>query len=201
MKNVWPKLLLFALCLTPWAVLAWDVLRAASGDIEALGADPGEAIVHRLGEWGIRFLLATLAVSTCARLFKRPGLIRYRRMIGLFAFAYVATHFLAYFGFLAGAELAALLGDLGKRPYIIAGGGALLLLIPLAATSTRAAQRRLKKNWVRLHRLVYPAAALAVLHIAWLAKVSYVDAFTYGALAALLLAERAYRWIRVQRRS
>ena len=173
----------------------WDVFRAASGDINALGADPGEAVVHRLGQWGIRLLLATLAVSSIARLIKRPGLIRYRRMIGLFAFAYVAMHFLAYFGILAGADVSALVNDLGKRPYIIAGGGALLLLIPLAATSTRAAQRRLRKNWARLHRLVYPAVALAALHIAWLAKVSYVDAYIYGALSMLLLGERAYRWV------
>ncbi len=201
MRIVWSKVLLFAACLIPVAMLAWDVWRALAGDLEALGADPGEAIVHRLGEWGIRLLLATLSVSSIARLVKRPGLIRYRRMVGLFAFAYVAMHFAAYFGILAGAELAALLADLGKRPYIIAGGGALLILLPLALTSTRAAQRRLKKNWRRLHRLVYLAAALAVLHIAWLAKVSYVDAYIYGAFTLLLLGERVYHWMRSKQRA
>ena len=194
-------MLLFAACLAPLAMLALDVWRAATGDLDALGADPGGAIVHRLGEWGIRLLLATLAVSSIARLAKRPGLIRYRRMLGLFAFAYVATHFAAYFGILAGAELAVLLEDFGERPYIIAGGSALLLLLPLALTSTRAAQRRLKRNWLRLHRLVYLAAALAVLHIAWLAKVSYVDAYLYGSLALVLLGERALQWIKSRRKA
>ena len=192
-RIVWPKMLVFALCLAPLALLLVDVARAISGDLAALGADPGEAIVHRLGNWGIRLLLATLALSSIARLLKKPSLIRYRRMLGLFAFFYVSTHFLAYFGILAGTEFSALIDDLVKRPYIIAGGAALILLIPLALTSTRAAQRRLRKNWTRLHRLVYPAVILAVLHIAWLAKVSYVDAYIYGLFALLLLAERAWR--------
>jgi len=200
-RIVWSKVLLFAVCLAPLAMLAWDVWRALAGDLEALGADPGEAIVHHLGEWGIRLLLATLAVSSIARLTGRPSLIRYRRMVGLFAFVYVALHFSAYFGILAGAELAALLGDLSERPYIIAGGGALLILIPLALTSTRAAQRRLRHNWRRLHRLVYVAAVLAVLHIAWLAKVSYVDAYIYGSLALLLLGERVFQWVKTSQKA
>lgn len=195
-RIVWPKILVFALCLAPAALLLVDILRAVSGDLAALGSDPGEAIVHRLGNWGIRVLLATLALSSIARILGKPSLIRYRRMLGLFAFFYVALHFLAYFGILAGAELSALFDDLVKRPYIIAGGTALLLLLPLALTSTRAAQRRLRKNWARLHRLVYPAVILAVLHIAWLAKVSYVDAYIYGLFALLLLAERVWRWRR-----
>ncbi len=199
MKIVWPKLLVFLACLFPFAILLWEVVRAATGDLSALGADPGEAIVHRLGQWGIRLLLITLAVSSVARLARRPGLIRYRRMLGLFAFLYLALHFVAYIGILAGADLAEVLADFTKRPYIIAGGSAFLLLVPLAVTSTRAAQKRLRRNWARLHRLVYPALLLGVVHIAWLAKVSYVDAFIYGSLALLLLGERVYQWIKRQR--
>lgn len=199
MKIVWPKVLVFLACLLPFAVLLWDVFRAATGDLSALGGDPGEAIVHRLGQWGIRLLLITLAISSVARLAKRPGLIRFRRMLGLFAFFYLALHLVSYLGILAGAELAEVLADFTKRPYIIAGGSAFLLLVPLAVTSTRAAQRRLKRNWARLHRLVYAAVVLGVVHIAWLAKVSYVDAYLYGSLALLLLGERIHRWITRQR--
>lgn len=201
MKIVWPKLALFVACFVPIAMLLWDLYRALGGDLTALGADPGEEIVHRLGNWSIRMLLITLAVSSIARLAHRPALIRYRRMLGLFAFLYVCLHLLGYALLLAGAELAAILSDFSKRPYIIAGGSALLLLIPLALTSTRSAQRRLKRNWTRLHKLIYPAVILGVVHIAWLAKVSYVDAYLYGTLALLLLAERVYHWLRRRSRS
>ena len=196
MKIVWSKLALFTVCLVPLAMLLWDLYRALGGDVTALGADPGEAIVHRLGNWSIRLLLITLAVSSIARLARRATLIRYRRMLGLFAFVYVCLHLLAYALLLADGQLAAILADLYKRPYIIAGTGALLLLVPLALTSTHAAQRRLKRNWARLHRLIYPALILALVHIAWLAKVSYVDAYIYGTLALLLLAERVSQWLR-----
>ena len=199
MRIVWPKVGLFLACLTPLGLLLWDVSRALGGDLSALGADPGEEIVHRLGGWGIRILLITLAISSLARLARRPALIRYRRMVGLFAFLYVSAHLLCYAFLLAGGEIAAILADFYKRPYIIAGGSALLLLLPLAITSTRAAQRRLRRNWARLHKLIYPALILAVVHIAWLAKVSYVDAYTYGVLASLVLGERVYQWVRRQR--
>lgn len=197
-KIVWPKVLVFLACLLPFAVLLFDAFRAATGEFTALGGDPGEAIVHRFGQWGIRLLLITLAISSVARLANRPGLIRYRRMLGLFAFFYLAFHLVSYVGILAGADFSEVFADFTKRPYIIAGGSAFLLLIPLAVTSTRAAQRRLRRNWARLHRLVYAALLLGVLHIAWLAKVSYVDAFIYGSLAFLLLSERVYQWIKRQ---
>ncbi len=196
MSIFWSKTLVCLACALPFILLLVDVVRALAGDFTALGADPGEEIVHRMGTWGIRLLVLTLAISSLSRFAGKPGLIRYRRLLGLFAFAYLSVHFAAYLGLLAGADFTQVLADFTKRPYIIAGGAAFLLLIPLAATSTRAAQRRLRRNWARLHKLIYPALVLAVVHIAWLAKVSYVDAFLYGSLAVLLFAERIYQRIR-----
>ncbi len=180
------------LCLSPLALLGYDVALEVMAPGSRLGADPGEAVVHFLGEWTIRFLLAALSISSLARVLRRPRLIRHRRTIGLAAFGYGVLHLCAYFAYLSGGTLGSLVGDLSERPYIFVGASALLILTPLAITSTRRWQQRLGPRWKRLHRLVYVAGALAIVHIAWLAKASYLDAMLYGAWYAGLMAERAW---------
>lgn len=195
------KALLFALLALPLGLLGVDVWREVAEPGSALGPDPQEAMLHHLGTWGLRFLLLTLAVSPASRLGKRPVLVRFRRMIGLWAFAYVALHFLVYLALLAGWNPLVIAEDIYKRPYITVGFGALLALTPLAVTSTRGWQRRLGRRWKALHRLVYPAAIAAWTHLFWLSKASYQDAAIYGAALALLLGERLVRYaLRVKRR-
>ena len=187
------KALLFLLLALPLGLLGVDVWREVAAPGSALGPDPQEAMLHHLGIWGLRFLLLTLAVSPAARLVRRPVLVRFRRMIGLWAFAYVALHFLVYLALLAGWDPLVIAEDIYKRPYITVGFGALLALLPLAVTSTRGWQRRLGRRWKALHRLVYPAAIAAWTHLWWLSKASYQDAAIYGAVLAVLLGERLAR--------
>lgn len=163
-----------------------------------LGADPGEAVVLYLGEWSLRLLLATLLVSTLSRWLRSPGLIGIRRMVGLFAFAAVCGHFLAYLSFLAVFDWSQIREDLVERRYITVGFIALLLLIPLAWTSTRGWQRRLGRRWKKLHRLVYVIAALGLLHLFWLTKDGYGEAALMFACYLLLIGERLLQ-LRVRR--
>lgn len=188
------KALLFGLLALPLVLLGADVWREVGDPGSVLGPDPQEAMVHRLGTWGLRFLLLTLAVSPAARLTRQPALVRCRRMIGLWAFAYVALHFAVYLALLAGLDPLVIANDIYQRPYITVGFGALLALVPLAVTSTRAWQRRLGRRWKALHRLVYPAAIAAWTHLFWLSKASYQDAAIYGLALALLFGERLLRY-------
>ena len=138
-------------------------------------------------------LLGVLCVSTARRTFAQPRLLRYRRMVGLFAFAYVCLHLLAYLGFLAGFAWLQILKDLIERPYISVGFLALLLLLPLAVTSTRGWRLRLGQRWARLHTAIYPAIALGILHHFWLTKDGYGESVLYLALFAALMLERLIR--------
>ena len=184
------KAVLFVLLGLPLGLLGWDVWGELAEPGSTLGPDPQEAMLHRLGTWGLRFLLLTLAVSPLSRLLRRPELVRLRRQVGLWAFAYVLAHFTVYLTLLAGLDLTVLLGDVYKRPYITVGLGALLALVPLAVTSTRGWQRRLGRRWKALHRLIYPAAIAAWIHLLWLSKASYQDAIVYGLVLAALFGER-----------
>lgn len=187
------KVLLFALLASPFGMLAYDVYRELVAPGTVFGADPGEEIVRYLGEWAIRLLLATLAVSPASRLFKRPQWVRCRRMFGLFAFTYAAFHLAGYWGLLAGLDFGVVVDDFAKRPYITVGIAALACLVPLAVTSTRGWQRRLRRNWRRLHRLVYAIGVLACVHLWWLSKAGYGEAVLYTAILILLLGERIVR--------
>lgn len=178
---------MLALPLLATAADVWSELQQPGS---AFGADPAEELTHRFGIWALRLLLLTLAVSPAARLFGVPWLVRFRRQVGLWAFAYAALHFLAYLGLLAGFTLAVVIEDIAKRPYITVGFTALMALLPLAITSTRGWQRRLRQRWKALHRLVYPAALAAWIHLLWLSKSSFMDPFLYGSILALLLGER-----------
>jgi sulfoxide reductase heme-binding subunit YedZ len=154
-----------------------------------LGANPIEALLHELGRWGLKFLLLTLAITPVRRFSGWTWLPRFRRMLGLFAFFYVLLHFLTYAVLDQGLDLAVIIEDVIKRPYITLGMTGLLLLIPLALTSTRGMMRRLGKRWKKLHRLVYIIAILGVWHFYWQVKLDTLDATVYALiLGGLLLA-------------
>ena len=192
------KPVVFCVLAVPLVLLGVDVWREFQLPGSGFGPDPGEEIVHHLGTWGLRSLLLTLAVSPASRLLKRPRLVRYRRMIGLWAFTYLVLHFASYLWLLGGFALQTLTADIYKRPYITVGFLALVLLIPLAVTSTRGWQRRLGRRWKTLHRLVYPAAIAAWTHLLWLSKGSFMDPFVYGLVLVLLFGERIAFRIRKQ---
>ncbi len=177
----------FILLLLPVVFLAWGVAQ------DTLGANPVETVIRDLGEWGLRFLLLTLLVSPLRRLFNMPRLLRFRRMLGLFAFFYVSLHVLAYVWLDQGLDWQEIWLDILDRPFITVGMLAFVLLIPLALTSTKGMIRRLGKNWKRLHRLVYPIAILAIVHFFWMVKLDITEPVIYAFLLFFLLAERLYR--------
>lgn len=177
------KPLVFALCLLPLAHLVWDAVQGT------LGTDPVAQLEHRSGDWALRLLLATLAITPLRRLSGWHKAIRFRRMLGLFAFFYVSVHLTIYLTIDLGGFWSQLLGEIVKRPYVTVGFAAWLLLIPLALTSTQTMMRRLGRNWQRLHRLAYAIALLGVLHYFWLVKADHREPALYlGIWIALMLA-------------
>lgn len=187
------KALVHLLALTPLAILAWqfvDVWRTGS---DALGADPVAEIEHRLGLWALRLLLATLAITPLRQLTGQPVLARFRRMLGLYAFAYATLHFTAYLALDLRGYWSLVFEEIAERPYITVGFAAWLLLVPLALTSTTGWIRRLGRNWARLHRLVYAIAALAVLHFWWVVKTDVREPLLYAGILAVLLGWRAWK--------
>jgi len=155
-----------------------------------LGADAGETLVLHFGEWGLRVLLVTLALSSLRRRAGFTQALRYRRLAGLTAFTYLSLHFLAYLWFFAGLSLAEIGVDLTERRYITAGFAAWLILLPLAVTSTRGWQRRLRQRWQRLHRLIYLAIPVGLVHLLWLTKSGFAEVLAYGGVYVLLMLER-----------
>jgi len=187
------KAVVFLLCLVPLTMLVLAVFGVAG---MTLGANPIEELIHRCGEWGLKFLLITLAVTPLRRLTGWNWLIRFRRMLGLFAFFYVLLHFLVYAGLDQRFALGAIVEDITERPYITLGMTALVLLIPLAATSTKGMMRRLGRYWQRLHRLVYLIAVLGVWHFYWQVKLDTLEPLVYAAILAVLLGYRLAHWWR-----
>lgn len=188
------KAAVHALALAPLAMLGWKAWQVGSGsDIDALGAEPVAAIEHELGLWALRLLLVTLAVTPLRQLLDQPLLLRFRRLLGLWAFAYASLHFTAYLVLDLRGWWAQVLVEIIERPYITVGFAAWLLLLPLAVTSTRGWMRRLGRNWGRLHRLVYAIAALAVLHFWWVVKSDLREPLLYAAILAVLLGWRLVR--------
>jgi len=185
------KPFIFALCLVPLGLVAWD------GFHGRLGAEPIREIQLRTGWWALVLILATLLVTPLRRFSGWNQVIKLRRMVGLFAFFYAALHFANYVGvdqFFAWREIGE---DIAKRPWITVGFTALVLLIPLAVTSTQGMVRRLGKRWGSLHRLIYVSAALGVLHFLWLVKKDTREPVTFGLVLIALLAVR----LRFNRRS
>jgi methionine sulfoxide reductase heme-binding subunit len=189
LANKWTKLPVFLLCLVPLGVLLW---RALTGN---LGANPVEFIQHATGDWTLRFLVFTLCITPFRKLLKLPDLIRFRRMLGLFAFFYACLHFLTYLGPDQSFDLAAMWKDVAKRPFITVGFAAFVLLIPLALTSTAGWIRRLGgRRWQMLHRLIYISAICGVIHYYWLVKSAVLRPLLYGAIVAVLLLWRVGDW-------
>lgn len=180
-----------ALSLAIWLAITAPVCaiaaRAAFGD---LGANPVETLEHETGEWAIRLLLATLAVTPLRRVAGWQAIARFRRRLGLAAFAYAASHAAIWAIVDNGLDLAAIAEDLTERPYVIAGAAALATMTPLAVTSTRRAMRALGKRWIVLHRLAYAAGVLAVVHFWWLTKKDLREPIVYALVLAALLAAR-----------
>lgn len=184
-----------ALCLAPLAHLIW---RGFQGD---LGPNPIEEITRELGVWALRLLIAGLAVAPLAQLLKQPALIRFRRPIGLVAFAYVLLHLGSYIGLDHFFDWSAIGKDIIKRPFITIGMAAFVLVTPLALTSTNAMIRKLgPKAWRRLHQLIYLIAALGVTHYFLLVKADHRPPLIYGAILAALLGYRAIKWARKRTR-
>jgi sulfoxide reductase heme-binding subunit YedZ len=178
------KPLVFLACLIPFGLL---LKGAIDGD---LGANPLERVTDVTGQWGLRFLLLTLAVTPLRRLTGWRWLLRFRRMLGLFVFFYITLHFLTWIWLDQELSWGNILADIVKRPYVTVGFTAWLLLLPLAATSTRGMMRRLGRNWQRLHRAIYAVGVLGVLHYLWLVKADLLEPLIYTGLLALLLAVR-----------
>lgn len=183
----WFKVVFFVLGCVPVVVIATAVVTGTSGP------NPIEYITNETGEMALRLLLLGLMLTPMRWLFKSTAPIRFRRMVGLFAFFYVVLHFVTYAVLDKQLDVSAIAEDLFKRTYIIAGFLSLLMLIPLAITSTKAMMRRLGKRWLTLHKLVYVASIAAVLHYIWLSKGDQLEPLVYAAILAVLLGMRVWR--------
>jgi sulfoxide reductase heme-binding subunit YedZ len=195
------KVLVFVLCLVPVGLLAWKFFGAHPTDTsswgEGLGANPLEVITHSTGDWTMRFLLITLAISPLRKITHQNWTIRFRRMLGLFAFFYGTLHFVTYIWFDKSFVLKDMLADVAQRRFITVGFLGFVLMIPLALTSTAWSIRKLGgKRWQTVHRLIYVSAIAGVLHYIWLVKSDLSKPLQYGAILAVLLGYRAVVWIR-----
>ena len=188
------KAAVFVAALVPQALL---IRGAVTGN---LGVNPAETIQLETGRWALNFLLISLAVTPIRRLTGWNVLIQFRRMLGLFAFAYAIFHFLSYWSFDLNFAFSAMFADVLKRPFIALGFFALLLMLPLALTSTKGWIRRMGKRWTQLHRLVYVSAILAILHFAFKVKVFTGDPVIYAAILAALLLFRIVWAVRAKPR-
>lgn len=186
-----------AVFVAAWYPLARIVL---FGLTDRLGANPIEFITRSTGLWTLVFLCITLAVTPLRRITGVNAVLRFRRMLGLYAFFYAALHFTTYLWFDKWFDFAEILKDIGKRPFITVGFAAFVLLIPLAATSPRAAARKLGRRWQTLHRAIYAIAALAILHFWWMkaGKHDLVLPKLYGAIVVVLLGWRLFVWGRAK---
>ncbi len=184
LKSGYAKPVLHALCLLPFAMLVYAAFS------NGLGANPVEKLTHETGEWTLRLLLLTLAVSPLRQWTGQGAWLRFRRMLGLYSFFYACCHFSIWFVADHTLDVASMIEDIVKRPYITLGFSALVVMLPLALTSNQAMVRRLGRRWKTLHQLVYLAIVLGVLHFLWLVKADYLEPSVYAIIAAILLLHR-----------
>lgn len=196
--RVVSKLCLFIACATPFALVAFRAFELFG---LSLGPDPIAEVIDTMGKTGLNILLISLAVSPLRRLLKQNVLVIYRRMLGLFAFFYITVHFCAYAVLDLQLAWSTIFFDIAERPYITVGMAALILMTPLALTSTHKMQRRLKKNWIRLHKLVYLIGILGVTHFIWQTKLDLLEPGIYAGILTVLLGERLVRRVLRQRKS
>jgi sulfoxide reductase heme-binding subunit YedZ len=184
------KPVFFLMCLAPATVLIWR------GFHSSLGANPIETITHSTGDWTMRFLLVTLAITPLRKFTRIYSLISLRRMFGLFAFFYGTLHLMTWVWLDKFFDVHEMLKDIAKRKFITAGMTAFALMIPLAVTSTKWAIRKLGgKRWQALHRLIYFSAIAGIIHYIWLVKADLKKPLEYGAVLAVLLLYRLVAWI------
>ena len=187
------KVLVFLLCLSPAVYLGWRFY------LQDLTANPLEYITHFTGDWTLRLIVATLAITPLRKLLQLPDLIRFRRMVGLYAFFYASLHLLAYLWLDRLFDFHDITKDIAKRPFITVGFAAFVLMAPLALTSTKGWIRRLGgKRWQKLHRLVYVSGIAAVIHYKWLVKSDFRLPYLYGAIIGSLLLYRVAVWLRTK---
>ena len=188
MKAKYFKPLVFLACLVPLGRLAWKAYNAA------LGANPIQVITWSTGTWTLVFLMLTLTVTPLRKLTKQYWLIRYRRMLGLFAFFYGSLHFTTYIWLDQFFDWHSITKDVVKRPFITVGFTAFVLMLPLALTSSQRAIRWLGKRWQMLHRLIYAVAIAGVIHFIWLVKKDLRKPLIYAAILSVLLLYRVVVW-------
>ncbi len=185
-KLLWLRVALSVICLGPFAQLVYNALT------DNLGANPIDAITLHTGSWALIFLIATLSVTPLRKISGWNALVKFRRMLGLFAFFYATLHFMTFVVLDHFFDFNAIVKDVMKRPYVTAGFTGFVLLIPLAITSTKGMIRRLGKRWRQLHRLIYIAAIAGVIHFYWLVKADIRRPVQYGFVLALVLGYRLY---------
>ncbi|MBB5885632.1 protein-methionine-sulfoxide reductase heme-binding subunit MsrQ [Xanthomonas sp. LMG 8992] len=193
------KAVVHALALAPMAYLGWQFWQVWQSGSDALGADPVAEVEHRTGLWALRLVLLTLAITPLRQLTGQSVLLRFRRMLGLYAFFYATVHLAAYLGLDLRGYWTQIFEEIVKRPYITVGFLAWLLLVPLAITSTQGWMRRLKRNWGKLHKAIYTIGVLAVLHFWWLVKSDIREPLLYAAILAVLLGWRGWRALSARR--
>ncbi|MGK0499950.1 MAG: sulfoxide reductase heme-binding subunit YedZ [Oceanicoccus sp.] len=178
------KALLFIVLLLPAVWLGYQ------GVNNLLGPDAGKVLVLETGQWGLRFLLLTLAITPLRQWFKWSRLVRYRRMLGLFTWFYASLHFMSVLTYLLGWSLPVFIEEFAERPYMALGIIAWSLMVPLGLSSNRWAQRRLGRRWKTLHQLTYAIAILACAHFIWLVRSDFGEALFYSLILAVLLSSR-----------
>jgi sulfoxide reductase heme-binding subunit YedZ len=181
---------LFVICALPFLSLVWAAFEIGGA---SLGTNPVETVQDTFGQWGLRFIVITLAVTPLRDWLNMPWLVQLRRMLGLYAFFYVLMHFLTWLLLDQGLYWSFILEDIAKRPFITIGFTALLMLIPLAVTSTNKMMRRLGKRWKKLHRLIYVISLLGVWHYYWQVKSDTTEPLIYLAIVLVLLGWRAWK--------
>ncbi|MBC7434909.1 MAG: sulfoxide reductase heme-binding subunit YedZ [Bdellovibrionales bacterium] len=196
------KVVLFVACLLPFAWLAYNTVQAVLGHANVLGANPAEYLIRATGDWTLRFLCITLAVTPLRSVTNIPALLRFRRMFGLFVYFYVVLHLMSYSGFDMGFDVADIAKDIAKRPFILVGFAAFVLLTPLAATSFNRAIKALgAKRWQLLHKLIYVISCLGILHFFWMraGKNNFAEVAVYAFIIAVLLGWRVWQYLKKKR--